>query len=162
MGLNGLYVNRRGREAWGIVDSGAEADGLMDELEQKLLALTDHATGLRAIAKLYRATRIYHGPYVAESPDFLVGYARTYRSSDKSALGSLTRPVIQDRLDTWSGDHLMETEAVPGVILANRKLAGGSRGLTDIAPTILEAFGIAKPEAMSGRSLLERTGSGER
>jgi len=160
MGLNGLYINRRGREAWGIVDSGAEADALMDELEGKLLALTDHATGSHAIAKLYRASRIYHGAYVGESPDFLVGYARTYRSSDKSALGSLARPVIQDRLDTWSGDHLMETEAVPGIILANRKLAAGSRGLTDIAPTILEAFGIPKSEAMSGRSLLERTDAG--
>ena len=89
--------------------------------------------------------------------DMLVGYARTYRGSDASALGGLARPVIQDHLDAWSGDHLMETSAVPGVILSNRKLADGERHLVDIAPTILEAFGIEQTPQMTGRSLLTAT-----
>jgi len=155
VGFNGLYINRRGRERMGIVDPGPESEALLAEITEKLLALKDHATGETAVSKMYRSTEIYHGAHVSTAPDLLVGYRRGYRSSDSSALGSLPRPVIQDRLDVWSGTHLNEAEAVPGVILANRKLQEGSRGLIDIAPTILDAFGIAPLPEMQGRSLLK-------
>src|SRR6266700_4773371 len=41
LGLNGLYVNLRGRERNGIVQSGAEADALIRELKEKLLNVKD-------------------------------------------------------------------------------------------------------------------------
>jgi len=44
---------------------------------------------------------------------------------------------------------------VPGVLLSNRKISAASPALTDIAPTILSEFGIAKPPAMMGRSVFE-------
>jgi len=91
---------------------------------------------------------------VDEAPDLLVGFRRTYRASDASALGTLTRPVIQDKTGAWSGDHLMETSAVPGVLLSNRAILVDDPDLEDIAPTILDLFGIKPTDEMSGRPLL--------
>ena len=44
MGLNGLYLNIKGREKQGIVDP-AEAEALKEEIEQKLNGLVDPASG---------------------------------------------------------------------------------------------------------------------
>ncbi|MFH1755967.1 MAG: alkaline phosphatase family protein [Candidatus Latescibacterota bacterium] len=44
LGINSLYVNLRGREAHGIVEPD-EYDALLDELEDKLLAVRDPETG---------------------------------------------------------------------------------------------------------------------
>ena len=45
MGLNGLYLNLKGREREGIVDAGAEAEALKEELRAKLDGLVDPASG---------------------------------------------------------------------------------------------------------------------
>jgi bisphosphoglycerate-independent phosphoglycerate mutase (AlkP superfamily) len=39
------------------------------------------------------------------------------------------------------------------VLLSNRKVATDTPALTDIAPTILAEYGIAKTEDMKGRSV---------
>ena len=154
VGFNSLYLNRRGRERWGIVDPGPEAKELLDEIAGKLLTFRDHSTGLTVVSRAYATSEIFEGAHRSEAPDLIVGYRRGYRASDKSALGSLSRPVVQDRLDAWSGDHLMETGAVPGILLSNRKLVSGRKNLEDIAPTILVSFGIPPPPEMTGRPLL--------
>src|SRR6185369_1239534 len=41
LGLNGLYINLRGRERQGIVEPGAQADALLKEIKHKLLAVRD-------------------------------------------------------------------------------------------------------------------------
>src|SRR6266496_1524638 len=45
MGLNGLYLNLKGRERQGIVKPGADAEALKKDLQSKLDGLTDPATG---------------------------------------------------------------------------------------------------------------------
>ncbi len=44
----------------------------------------------------------------------------------------------------------MDYTLVPGVLLSNRKIDGGSPALTDIAPTILAEFGIAEAQRYDG------------
>src|SRR5437667_1926271 len=45
MGLNGLYLNVKGRERQGIVQPGADAEALKEELRAKLDGLTDPSSG---------------------------------------------------------------------------------------------------------------------
>jgi len=47
----------------------------------------------------------------------------------------------------------MDYTKVPGVLLSNRKIDMQDPALTDIAPTILAAFGIAKTKEMMGQSV---------
>jgi bisphosphoglycerate-independent phosphoglycerate mutase (AlkP superfamily) len=49
----------------------------------------------------------------------------------------------------------MDYTKVPGVLLSNRKIPAQTPALTDIAPTILSEFGIAKTKDMMGQSVFQ-------
>src|SRR5262249_1133410 len=73
LGLNGLYINLRGRERYGTVTPGAEADALIQEIKSKLLNEKDPQNGLPVITRMDMAREVYRGPYAPSGPDILVG-----------------------------------------------------------------------------------------
>ena len=157
LGLNGIYLNVRGREREGIV--GAEAaEALEREIQQKLEAVRDPANGMAVIPRVDRARDVYTGQYARTGPDLLVGYNRGYRAGWKTILGGISEDVLEDNENPWSGDHCIDPELVPGVVLSNRKIALAKPALTDIAPTILAIFGIAKDKQMTGQSIFTVSG----
>ncbi len=142
LGLNGLYLNLEGREKSGIVEPD-ERDQLLDEIAGKLLATVDPKTGERAVTKMYRSDRTYaHKEHLGIAPDLLVGYAKGTRCSNESALGGIPAEVIVDNKENWSGDHCMDHETVPGVLLVNRPLRTRVTSLQQLAGEILGEFGI--------------------
>ncbi|MBX3436994.1 MAG: alkaline phosphatase family protein [Planctomycetaceae bacterium] len=154
LGINGLYLNREGREARGIVPPGPRADDLMRELATRLTAIRDPENGQQVISRVDRADEIYSGPYVAEAPDLIVAYNNTYRAAWDTVLGSFPKEHLLDNTDAWSGDHCVDPRFVPGVLLSNVPLRYEDPDLTDLAPTILAGFGVPVPSEMTGRVLL--------
>jgi predicted AlkP superfamily phosphohydrolase/phosphomutase len=152
LGLNGLYVNLRGREREGIVET-AQADGLLREIRQKLVEIRDPKDNSQVITRVDLASEAYQGPYARTGPDALVGYNRGYRAGWKTILGAFPPEVLEDNANAWSGDHCMDYTKVPGVLLSNRKIDMQSPALTDITPTILAEFGITKTKDMMGKSV---------
>jgi len=151
VGLTGVWLNVRGREAQGIVDP-AEAAALRDELCRRLTGLKDD-NGEVAIKRVFDANKIYSGPYKSEAPDLIVGYNRGYRVGWEAAIGQPTDRVFHDNRKAWSGDHIVDPSLVPGVLFCNRKLAGKSPHIADLAPTVLDLFGVKVPAHMDGRPL---------
>jgi predicted AlkP superfamily phosphohydrolase/phosphomutase len=154
LGLNGLYVNVRGREREGIVEA-VQADELLREIRQKLLEIRDPKDNSQVITRVDLASEVYQGPYARTGPDALVGYNRGYRSGWKTILGGFPPDVLEDNTNAWSGDHCMDSTKVPGVLLSNRKIDAQNPALTDITPTILAEFGIAKTKDMMGQSVFQ-------
>ena len=152
VGINGLYLNRLGREARGTVDAD-EVDSLLDEISARLLEWRDPETGEAVVTNVYRTADVYHGPETADAPDLIVGYNRGYRGSDESALGTLNPRVLTPNLNRWTGDHCMDHRVVPGVLLSNRSIAIGDPDLKDLPVTILRLYGIDRPGQMTGRNL---------
>lgn len=149
MGLGGMYLNIKGREAQGIVNPGAEAEALKQELIQKLTNLMDgEQVGIRTV---YATNALYKGPYLAEAPDLIVGYNEGYRTSWDAAVGVVTTEVYEDNQKAWSGDHCVDPLLVPGVLFCNRKIDAGDPGLEDMAPTALKLFGVEPPVWMEGK-----------
>jgi hypothetical protein len=87
---------------------------------------------------------VYTGPYVKDAPDLIVGYNKGYRASWETVLGKFPKELLRDNTEKWSGDHLIEAELVPGVLLSNKKIKSEKPVLYDLAPTILAEFGIPK------------------
>jgi hypothetical protein len=83
----------------------------------------------------------------------IIGYNDGYRASWDTVLGGVTREIVEDNLDRWSGEHLIDPDLVPGVLVANRPATAPSPHICDVAPTILAAFGIDKPSQMIGNDL---------
>jgi predicted AlkP superfamily phosphohydrolase/phosphomutase len=159
VGFNGLFLNLKGRESKGIVDpAGREA--LLDEISEKLLSIRDPQNGEQVISRVYRAEEIYSGPYLKDAPDLIVGYNKGYRASWETVLGSFPKEVLRDNKQKWSGDHLMEAALVPGILLSNKEIRLENPALTDLAPTVLEEFGIPKQEGMIGQSIFKQGKSG--
>ncbi len=153
LGLTGIFVNRKGREAKGIVAEGAELDTLCRELKTKLEELVDPQTGEPVVKEAILTKEIHSGPYRDAAPEILVGYHRGFRHSWECATGSVTAEVITDNTKSWSGDHCVDPRLVPGVFWCNRKVATDAPSILDIAPTALDLFGIEVPRYMQGKSL---------
>ena len=88
IGLNGLYVNLRGRERGGIVPA-ADRESLLAEITTKLLHTVDVTTGHPAVARVFARDTVYRGADPQVAPDLVIGYAKGVRSSDESALGGV-------------------------------------------------------------------------
>jgi predicted AlkP superfamily phosphohydrolase/phosphomutase len=155
LGLNGLYINERGREGSGIVEPGSEKENLIRELAAKLESVVDPQTGERAISRAYATQEAYHGSAVEDAPDIIVGYNRSYRASWATPLGRMPKSLFEDNREKWGADHCMDPALLPGILLANRKINAPSPSLCDLTATILDAFGIEKPPEIIGNSVLK-------
>jgi predicted AlkP superfamily phosphohydrolase/phosphomutase len=151
MGLNGLYLNLRGREHEGIVEAGAEAESLKKELRGKLDGLVDPASGKVGITGMFDCDAVYAGPYVDNAPDLIVGYGEGFRASWDSVMGKVTTAIFEDNLKAWSGDHCVDPRLVPGVLFSNRKIAIEKPAIVDVAPTVMKLFGLELPSYFDGK-----------
>ena len=152
-GLNSLYINQKGREAEGIVKPGAEKEALVREIAHALENFRDPKTGERPVLRAYIAKDVYQGPYVDIAPDIIVGYNHGYRTSWAAPLGRIPKEIVEDNKEKWSGDHCMDPEVVPGILLTNREIKAKSPALYDLTPTILKIFGVEIPKEIRGKPI---------
>ncbi len=152
-GLNGIFLNLKGREKLGIVSPGKEEAELKEQIKTKLLEVTDPEENKKAIKSAFKREDVYRGPYTTNAPDIVVGYQIGYRVSWESAVNYVGGPLFSDNTRYWSGDHAFTRNAVPGIFFSNRKLKIIDPTLADISPTVLSALGIKPPAFIDGRDL---------
>ena len=151
-----IYLNVKGREKYGVVDP-RDYDVLLDELSEKMLAITDQK-GNKLETKVFKRTSIHPGPYSRFGPDLfinfddcrwniseLIGYGRGNLYSYDTTLGPD---------DGGHGPYGFFTIAGPGVPKLGEIT---SAHLLDIAPTVLHLMGVKVPEDMEGRVLVEES-----
>jgi len=153
LGFGSIYLNLKGRERNGIVESGIEADSVLNKIADNLVKLTDPKNGHSAVKNVYKNRDIYSGTQLSNSPDIIVGFNEGYRVSWQTALGGAPANVFDDNLKKWSGDHIMDPFIVPGIFLCNFKINCDNPCLMDIAPTVLSCFGMTA-DSMEGKTLL--------
>ncbi len=152
LGINGLYVNLKGRERDGTVEPGEQKEELLKELIGRLEAFTD-ANNRPVIRKVYRADEVYSGGATALAPDLIVGYYRGFRASWETCLGELHEEILRPNDQAWSADHCADALEVPGVLFSNRPIASASPSLVDVAPSILAEYGLKVPTSMQGKNV---------
>ncbi len=155
LGLGGIYINQKGREAKGIVGEGPETKALKQELIRKLSGLKDEKADFTAINKIFDRDELPAGPYKENSPDLIVGYNEGYRISWDSVKGKVKGSAFEDNTRAWSGDHCIDPRIVPGVFFCNKKTNRADPSIVDIAPTALELFGVQVPSHLDGCSLID-------
>jgi len=146
-----LFLNLRGREPFGIVEPGAEAEAVLDDLTRALEALRDPVTDEPLIGEIWRSNELYDGPYVDRAPD-LTFLPRDMRNKALGTVDFTSHRFVEGAYGN-SGDHRMngilflKGEGIrPGV-----RLSGAN--LIDVAPTILHYLGEGVPEDFDGRVL---------
>jgi predicted AlkP superfamily phosphohydrolase/phosphomutase len=153
LGLSGIFFNIKGREGKGTVDP-EDAPALRKEMAEKLVQAFDEEAGVNSVEGAYRMEEAFHGPYSKEGPDLVVGFKPGWRVSWGGAMGEVTEEVFEDNVKGWSGDHCVDPRFVPGVLFSNMKLDDDDPWIGDIAPTILNLFGVSAPGHIDGKSLI--------
>jgi hypothetical protein len=103
--------------------------------------------------------KFFDGPYRFDAPDLLVGWEGGYRNSWECAVGQVTTEIVSDNTRSWSGDHCVDPDIVPGVFLCNRPITAEQPRLIDIPATTLRLFGQPIPRYMQGQMILPEDGS---
>ena len=154
MGLGQIYFNLRGRESKGIVSPGAESKALADELSAKLLTLVDPTDGSRIIRAVYKRDDIYSGEYIGNAAELQVGMDDGYRVSWQTTLGGSPQGIVYDNTKKWSGDHGgYDFATTAGVLIASKPINTQTPSIMDIAPTVLQFFGLPVPNYIDGKAL---------
>ena len=152
LGLTGIFINRVGRESQGVVEKG-ELGSICREIKEKLERLCDPVDGQRVVKEAFLTRELHSGPYADAAPDLLIGYNSGFRHSWDCATGSVSREIFSDNTKSWSGDHCVDPRLVPGILLSNRKVDKPDPELLDMAPTMLDLFGVKIPSYMQGKPL---------
>jgi len=121
LGLNGVFINRAGRESQGIVEDD-EVQALKRELASALESWNEAETGDSVVRRVFDGLEIYPGAEDNdETPDLVVGYQRGYRASWQTTLGAVPGALIEPNAQKWSGDHCIDPHLVPGVLFSTFK-----------------------------------------
>jgi predicted AlkP superfamily phosphohydrolase/phosphomutase len=152
LGLGGIYLNRRDREANGILDDAGAAEAARDII-RGMTGMVDVDRGVRAVERVLTRGEIYAGDFVSQAPDLLVCASRGYRASWTTAMGGAPDAVFEDNTKPWGGDHIIDPALVPGVLFSSVRIDKPNPSLLDLAPTILAAFGVAPGRSMEGGEL---------
>lgn len=152
LGFNSIYLNIIGREPKGIVDL-KDKEKVENEIIKGLESLKDEK-GNKVVNKVYKASDIYSGPELVNAPDLIIGFNPGFRMAWQTAVGGFSKDILMENTKLWTGDHLIDPRFVPGVLFSNQKLNVANASQLDIAPTILNSFGISIPADMDGKSLL--------
>jgi predicted AlkP superfamily phosphohydrolase/phosphomutase len=145
---SGIRINLRGREPAGIVQPGPEHEALCRELTEVLLSLEDGHTGRKVVQWVKRPGELYQGPHLGDFPDLLVEWDHSAPIQAVRAPGIGT--VAEDFPWERTGDHRAN-----GLLLGRGPTfrSGEIEAIRteDIAPTVLEYFGVPIPTHYEGR-----------
>jgi predicted AlkP superfamily phosphohydrolase/phosphomutase len=154
VGLGGIYLNVKGRERGGILEEGTDAERVRRAIQTGMADLPDAETQRAAVRSVSRREELYSGPFVANAPDLLVNFYPGFRVAWQTAVGGFCNALLENNTRRWSGDHIVDPEAVPGILFMNRAARQNQARITDLAPTVLNYLGVAVPGSMEGSSLL--------
>ena len=150
LGINGLYLNLKGRERDGIVEPGHEREELLEELAGRLEAVRD-IDGRQVIRASTARTRCTRAATRSHRSD------RRLQPRLPRFVGHVPRRPDRRRL---AGQRLglerrplLDASEVPGVLFSNRPIAAPNPALVDLAPSILTEFGLEIPSDMTGRNI---------
>lgn len=152
MGLNGIYLNLKNREANGIVAEN-NASKLSQEIINKLQILADEENPV--ISHIYQRDEVYTGEQSKNSPDLIIGYKRGYRASWQTVLGEAPKELFTTNTDNWSGDHCIDPKLVPGVLFTNFKHNQTAIGISDIGNMTLSELDKKPIKQVGNTGLLD-------
>lgn len=145
-----IRVNLRGREPQGIVEPGSQYEEACSELTEVLEKLINPLTGRAAVRHVRRIDRLFPGERRDHLPDLTVIWndEAEIREVYSDRLGLISKAPIDPRTGTH---YPLSFMAARGPRFRRGKIERGH--IADLAPTLLEHFGITPPSDMDGRAL---------
>ncbi|MFQ6103535.1 MAG: alkaline phosphatase family protein [Candidatus Glassbacteria bacterium] len=143
----GITINLKGREPFGIVEPGEEYETLRDEIISSLRDLKDPVSGEKMNNLVHRREEVYFGPYIENAPDIVYLFDGGRIIATHQFKNELFTPT-----DWKTGDGMHRRE---GIFLAKGRMVVEDQqmkanSITDVAPTILYHLGVEIPDDFDG------------
>jgi len=142
--VGAIRFNLAGREPYGRVRPGPEADALTEEIRRELLELEDPATGERVVKSVVTAEEAFGPDHHQDVPDVMVVFRTDLGQiiEARSSRVGLLRTGLYNPNIPRSGDHTVESRvwAVGPGVEGGARLPDGN--VLDLAPTVLRLLGV--------------------
>lgn len=153
-GLMGqIFLNVKGRDSEGIINSENEYQRVKEELKEKLMKI-EHPKGNKIVTDVYEKNEIYKGDKKDRLADLLV-------ELDKFAIGAYPGMLGSKSILTPPPQHRSGVHRRNGMIMGagpdikKEKNRSTDCSIMDVAPTILHLFNLPIPKDIDGRVLKE-------
>jgi predicted AlkP superfamily phosphohydrolase/phosphomutase len=148
---SGIRINLQGREPAGTVQPGPEYESLCRELMEVLRALEDPETGRKVVQWVARSADLYQGPHLTDFPDLLIEWEHSapIKAVRSPQIGTVARDFPWER----TGDHRANGLLIGHGPTFHLGQIEEEVRTEDVAPTVLEFFGVPSPRGYEGRSV---------
>ena len=145
----GIFVNLKGREPFGIISPGSEYKAVIDEICEKLDKLVDPDTGEKVVSKIFLRDELYRGPYVEYAPDVIFELkGMSYLSQE-----NIGRRKLFESSGFESGSHRREGIFIMKGPHFRKRLKLQDASILDLTPTMLYCLGLPVDSDMDGKVL---------
>jgi hypothetical protein len=150
-----VRLNLKGREPFGQVKPGDEAEALVREIRAELLALKDPKSRKPIVEKVITAKEVFGPDHHPDVPDLMVVFRTDggpIEAGYSDRVGLIEAPIYHPNIPR-SGDHTVESRlwiTGPGIPAGQRLPAAN---VLDIAPTVLRLLKVPLPSHLDGRPL---------
>ena len=148
-----IYLNMEGKMRDGCV-SQDEREALMESIINNLENLPKSSTGDSPVIEIHRGEDLYIGPHLDEAPD-IVFILDDGRCEIDAKVGEGRLFAKGAPLSGWTGTHTRDGVFIANGPLIKEGLRVEKASIVDVAPTILQVFGITPGADMDGRILDE-------
>jgi predicted AlkP superfamily phosphohydrolase/phosphomutase len=154
--VGGIRLNISGREPYGILSPGREAEVFCAELANDLRAIRDERTGRPLIAEVYRTDDLYSGARRDALPDLLIEWdsaepigTLAYANGRHATLRATSSKIgIVEGSNAWgrTGEHIpVGTFVFAGPHVLDCKISEPV-SVMDFHPSICKLMGLAAPD----------------
>ncbi|TVM04329.1 MAG: hypothetical protein CV087_00080 [Candidatus Brocadia sp. WS118] len=144
----GIYINQKGRENLGIVNSSDYHD-VRGKIITRLKELRDPVSGKKIIDEIFLNEKIYQGPLAKYGPDLM------YSFRDFLYLQNNAFHFKQLFTANKEGSHRMEGLCMVSGKVIKKGIHIRGAEIIDIAPTLLHSMGYPIPGEMDGKVLTD-------
>jgi len=165
-GYGDIWLNVKGREPKGIIDSNKEYNKEYEDTRTEIVNELKRIEidGEKPVRDVKKREQIYWGTYLNQAPDLIIIFNVGWQAARQPEITVKNRfkRYVNDN-PRWSGGHdgTHSPLDVPGIIgvlgprMPSRKELRVS--LWDVAPTILSLMGVPIPADMDGKPFLNKT-----
>ena len=146
-----IYLNMEGKMRDGCVSQN-EREALLESIIKELENLPASSTGYSPKIEIHRGEDLYNGPHLDEAPD-IVFILNEGRCEIDAKVGEGRLFAEGAPLSGWTGTHTRDGVFIAYGPMIKEGFRVEKASIVDVAPTILQMFGITPGADMDGRIL---------
>lgn len=151
----GIRLNLRGREPYGCVAPGDEAASLVARLKRELLSLRDPISKATIVERVVTADEQFGPDHHPDLPDLICVFRTDLGMIERCispSIGEVQVPIYHPHAPR-SGDHTVNSRLWASGPAVRASSVMEHANVLDVAPTVLDALGVARPDWLSGQPL---------